>query len=113
MWAPGVPAWEDVTVLDRRTMSRPAFVARLVRAAPRYDVTVINGAARFHDLYQDLVAALLLARRRTPPPLVVAETAWDVGSAPLSDRLGLRRFGLGTVTRLAVRALDGPHVTYC
>src|SRR3954454_7631998 len=113
MWAPGVPAWEDVTVLDRRMMSRAAFVARLVREAPRYDATIINGAARFHDLYQDLVAAMLLARRRRPPPIVVAETAWDVGSAPLSRKLGMAGLGLGTVTRAAVRARDGRHVTYC
>src|SRR4051812_38740145 len=112
MWAPGVPAWEDVAVLDRRTMPRPAFVARLVREAPRYDATVINGAARFHDLYQDLVAGVLLARRRRPPPIVVAETAWDTGSAPLSKRLGIEGFGLGGVTRLGVRAFDGDHVTY-
>src|SRR4051794_17133642 len=112
MWAPGVPAWEDVTVLDRRTMSRPAFVARLVREAPRYDATVVNGAARFHDLYQDLVAAMLLARRRRPPPIVVAETAWDVGSAPLNNLLGRRGLGLGGAARLGVRALDGDHVTY-
>jgi glycosyltransferase involved in cell wall biosynthesis len=102
-----------VTVLDRRTMSRPRFVGRLVREAPRYDVTVVNGAARFHDLYQDLVAAVLLARRRRPPPIVVAETAWDVGSAPLSERLGIEGFGLGGIARLGVRALDGAHVTYC
>jgi glycosyltransferase involved in cell wall biosynthesis len=44
---------------------------------------------------------------------VIAETAWDLGSAPLSERLGVRGFGLGGVVRAAVRALDGPHVTYC
>ena len=113
LWAPGDPSWNDVTVLDRRTMSKPRFVGRLARAAPRFDVTVINGAARFHDLYQDLVAGVILARRRNPPPLVVAETAWDLGSAPLSERLGIAGFGLGRFTRLGVRALDGDHVTYC
>jgi glycosyltransferase involved in cell wall biosynthesis len=113
MWAPGVPAWSDVTVLDRRTMSKPRFVARLVRAAPHFDATIVNGAARFHDLYQDLIAAVLLARRRRPPPIVVAETAWDLGSAPLSERLGIGAFGLAGFARLGVRALDGDHVTYC
>ena len=113
LWAPGDPSWRDVTVLDRRTMPRARFVARLVRLAPRYDVTVVNGAARFHDLYQDLVAAAVLARRRRPPPIVVAETAWDLGSAPLSERLGIKGFRLRSVARLGVRALDGPHVTYC
>src|SRR5439155_10621829 len=113
LWAPGDPSWRDVTVLDRRTMPRARFVARLVRLAPRYDVTVVNGAARFHDLYQDLVAAAVLARRRRPPPIVVAETAWDSGSAPLSERLGSAGCRLRSVARLGVRALDGPHVTYC
>src|SRR4051812_41057652 len=100
MWAPGVPAWRDVTVLDRRAMSRMQHMARLVRAAPRYDATVLNGSARFHDLYHDLVAAILLARRRHPPRIVMAETAWDLGSAPLSERLGLEGFGLAPVARL-------------
>jgi glycosyltransferase involved in cell wall biosynthesis len=113
LWAPGDPSWTDVSVIDRRTMSKARFVGRLVREAPRFDVTVVNGAARFHDLYQDLIGAALLARIRRPPPIVVAETAWDVGSAPLSELFGIQRFGLGGLTRLAVRALDGPHVTYC
>jgi hypothetical protein len=113
LWAPGDPAWADVTVLDRRAMSRPAFVARLVREAPGYDVVVVNGASRFHDLYQDLVGALMLGLRRNPPPIVVAEVAWDVGSAPLGRRLGIDGWSLGPAVRLAVRALDGPHVTYC
>jgi glycosyltransferase involved in cell wall biosynthesis len=94
-------------------MSKPRFVGRLVRAAARFDVTVVNGAARFHDLYQDLVAGVMLARQRNPPPIVVAETAWDLGSAPLSERLGIEGFGLGRVAQLGVRALDGDHVTYC
>jgi hypothetical protein len=113
LWAPGDPSWTDVTVLDRRTMSRPGLVVRLVRAAPRYDATVVNGAARFHDLYQDLVAAALRARRRRPPPIVVAETAWDLGSAPLSERLGFGGLRLAGAARRGVAAMDGDHVTYC
>jgi hypothetical protein len=113
LWAPGDPAWADVTVLDRREMSRPRFLARLLREAPRYDAVVVNGASRFHDLYQDLVGAMLVGLRRNPPPIVVAEVAWDIGSAPLSRRLRIDGLSLGPVVRLAVRALDGPHVTYC
>jgi hypothetical protein len=94
-------------------MSKPRFVGSLVRAAPHFDVTVVNGAARFRDLYQDLVAAALLARARRPPSIVVAETAWDLGSAPLGERLGVEGARLGALARAGVRALDGPHVTYC
>jgi hypothetical protein len=113
LWAPGDPSWADVTVLDRREMSRPHFLARLVRDAKRYDVLVVNGASRFHDLYQDLVGALLVGLRRNPPPIVIAEVAWDLGSAPLSRRLGLDGLSMGPIVRLAVRAVDGRHVTYC
>ena len=88
-------------------------MARLLRAAPRFDATILNGAARFHDLYHDLTAAVLLARRRRPPQIVMAETAWDLGSAPLSERFGVDGFGFPSVARLGVRALDGEHVTYC
>jgi hypothetical protein len=73
----------------------------------------LNGSARFHELYHDLVAAILLARRRRPPQIVMAETAWDLGSAPLSERFGVDSFGFASAARLGVRALDGEHVTYC
>jgi len=102
-----------VSILDRRTLSKPRFVGRLVREAPRYDATVINGAARFDDLYQDLVAAAVLAHRRRPPALVIAETAWDLGSAPLSERLGHDGLGMSGMVKRAVARLDGEHVTYC
>jgi hypothetical protein len=113
MWAPGVPAWSDVTVLDRREMSRAAHMARLLRAAPRFDATILNGAARYHDLYHDLIAAVVLGQRRRPPQIVMAETAWDLGSAPLSARFGSGGFGFERFVRLGVRSLDGEHVTYC
>ena len=88
-------------------------MARLLRMAPRYDAVILNGSARFHDLYHDLVAAILLGRRRRPPRIVMAETAWDLGSAPISRLLGKEDFGFERVARLGVRALDGEHVTYC
>jgi hypothetical protein len=113
MWAPGVPAWHDVTVVDPRTMSKPRFVGRVVRAGPRFDAAVISGASRFHDLYRDLVAGILLGLRRRPPAIVVAETAWDLGSAPLSKLIGFEGLALPSVALLGVRALDGDHVTYC
>jgi hypothetical protein len=94
-------------------MSKPRFIGRVVRAAPHFDVTIINGASRFHDLYRDLLVALFTACRRRPPPIVVAEAAWDLGSAPLSGMVGLDRFGLRSAVTLGVRALDGAHVTYC
>lgn len=117
MWAPGVPAWSDVTVIDPRTMSKPRFVANVVRAAPRFDAAIINGSARFHDLYRDLIAGVLIGRRRQPTPIVVAEVAWDLGSAPLSEKLGVggKLGGFASFAgfaRAGVRALDGDHVTY-
>ena len=88
-------------------------MARLLRMAPRFDATILNGAARFHDLYHDLIAAILLGGRRRPPQIVMAETAWDLGSAPLSRLFGIDGFRFASVARSGVKALDGEHVTYC
>lgn len=109
LWAPGVEAWRDVTVVDRRVHSRLGLVRRVAREARTHDAVILNGSARFHERYQDPIAAALLARRRDPPALVMAETAWDVGSAPL----GRGRLRPEAAVRAAVRAIDGPHVTYC
>ena len=112
LWAPGIEAWRDVRVIDRREHHRLAIGYLVLREARRHDALVLNGAARFDELYQDLFAAMALARLRRPPAVVMAETAWDVGSAKLARLAGREGFAFGGAVRAGVRALDGPHVTY-
>jgi glycosyltransferase involved in cell wall biosynthesis len=112
-WAPGVEAWRDVTVIDRREHSWPAFVGRVTRAARRHDVVVLDGSARFRDRYRDLAAAALIARGRQPTPVVMAEAAWDEGSGELARVLRRPGLRLARAAHAAVRLVDGDHVTYC
>jgi glycosyltransferase involved in cell wall biosynthesis len=113
LWAPGDPAWSDVEVIDPRDRSWLGEVRAVLSAARRNQVVVLNGASRFHERYRDIAIAIGIARMRRPPAVVVAETAWDLGSAELRRGSDRRRLRLGGVVRAAVRALDGPHVTYC
>ena len=113
LWAPGDPSWADVEVIDPRERGWWAQVMAVLRAARTADVVVLNGTSRFHARYRDFVIAAVLARWRRPPAVVFAETAWDLGSTALVQRMGILGSRLASVIRATVRALDGPHVTYC
>ena len=65
LWAPGVPAWEDVDVIDPRRHARPTMALRVARAAGRYDAMVLNGNARYDDLL--LGAKIVVAALRPAP----------------------------------------------
>lgn len=113
LWAPGVPAWQDVEVIDRRELSWLSFVANVASAARRCDALVLDGSSRFHDRYRDLVVAAWVARMRRPPAVIIAEAAWDLTSAELRRLPLVPDTVWGTLVKRAVRAIDGDHVTYC
>lgn len=103
---------ERVEMLDRREIPPAALVRRLVQAGGRHPGLILLGAAGFEARYADLVAAAILARRRDPPKLVISDATWELGSAALR-RLLPGNPSLERPARAAIRALDGPHVTYC
>jgi len=87
-----------VDTLDRSSMSRARLIRRLVAESRACGAVVLDGHAT-----EDLLAAIAIARRRRPPWVIVTESTWALGDRWL-DR---------TATRLALRALNGPHVRYC
>jgi glycosyl transferase family 1 len=103
---------ERVEMLDRREIPPAALVRRIVEAGGRLPGLILLGAAGFQARYADLVAAAILARRREPPRIVISDATWQVGSAALR-RLLPGSPSLERPARAAIRALDGPHVTYC
>lgn len=104
--------WADrVTMVDRSRLSAARATARLVAGGAQGRGLVLQGSAGFDARYVDLLAAMAVARLRRPPPLVLSECTWEPGSAALARRLPLVG-GRGTA-RLAVRAMDGDHVTFC
>ena len=91
------PSWRcRVDVLEPGL--RPfRHVRRIVEAADRYRVLVLDGFDR-----ADLVAAAIVARRRRPPTVLVLDPTWKSGDS-LAER---------AATRAGVRFIDGAHVTY-
>lgn len=95
------PRWMDaVEVLDVEALSPPAQLRALMRAARSHRVVVLNGslAGRVQPL-----AAVAMGRLRRPPRVILTDCTWKAGTPPLSSR----------ARRLALRGLDGPHVSYC
>jgi hypothetical protein len=103
-YLPQRPSWAArVAMLDRRRHSPVKLLARLVRTAARYDAVVVNGAAGASGYYVDLIAAGVIGRLRGGPVVVLTGCHWKAGTSTLIRRL----------RRAAIRAVDGPSVTYC
>jgi hypothetical protein len=104
-------------MLDRRTRPAHRLVRQIVTAGRRGQRLILLGSAGFNARYADLVAATLLARSRRPPHIVISDATWELGSASLARFLPVGRALAGStlerVSRAAVQALDGSHVTYC
>ena len=110
----GVP-WDDRTELaDRRGVSLPRHLARLVGRAHEYDVVVLHGALGARDRYVDLLGALALRFGRRPrPAIVIVESTWEVGSRSLAARWKALSKLLPLVARAAIKLIDRPDVIYC
>lgn len=95
------PAWmAAVDVVD--VEGRPALeqARALIRAARTHRVLVLNGSLT--GRVQPMVA-VAISRMRRPPRVLLTDCTWKAGEPPVDRR----------VRRAAVRALDGPHMTYC
>jgi len=89
-----------VDVLDVAGLSAPAQLRALLRAARTHRVLVLNGSL---DGRIQPLAAVAIGRLAHPPRIILTDCTWKAGEPP---------FGRA-VRRAALKALDGPHVTYC
>jgi hypothetical protein len=78
--------------------SAPTRLRRILAAAGEHKPIVLDGFSRI-----DTVAAALLVQSRRKAPVVMTDCTWKTGKSA-TDR---------ALTRLGVRALDGPHTTFC
>jgi hypothetical protein len=103
---PGREAWAShCERIDPATVSPTALLRRLVGEATRYRALIVDGSVGPRDLYLEPLAALAVRRRpgKARTPIVLVECQWKMGGSRV-DR---------AVTRLGLRALDGPGVAYC
>lgn len=103
---PGREAWASrCERIDPSTTSRRALLRRLVGEAARHRALIVDGSVGPRDLYLEPLAALAVRRRPggAETPIVLVECQWKMGGSRIDRAL----------TRLGLRALDGPRVAYC
>lgn len=93
---PRRPQWNArVEVIDPRAEPRARAMRRLVAAAGRADVMVLDGSIGIRARNPDLPVAALVGLRRSRPPVVMAEANWkaDAGARRLLRRAGMKAIG--------------------
>lgn len=112
--APDDPAWNSsVEVLDpaRHLLH---WLRDFWRLSKSRQAVVVRGTVDFHELYRDLLGIALLKLRRTRPRVVVSDATIEPGSRKVMARLPARVAPvLPALSRLLIRAADGPHVRWC
>lgn len=103
---PGREAWASrCERIDPASLAPPALLRRLVGDAARHRALIVDGSVGPRDLYLEPLAALAVRRRPggRQTPIVLVECQWKTGGSRIDRAL----------TRLGLRALDGPRVAYC
>lgn len=75
-------------------------------------ILILNGSVGRQQRYRDLIFAILLKFQRHPPPVLIQDATWEPGSEALAKEFPFLKHWLPRLARLAISALDGPHVRY-
>jgi hypothetical protein len=108
------PTWNDYVedYLPRNAGSLHDHRTMLKLAKDR-KVLILNGSVGRRQLYRDLIFAILLKRfAHPPPPVLIQDATWEPGSEALEREFPFLRRLLPKLARLAISAVDGPHVRY-
>lgn len=98
---PNRPLWmKAMDVIDVEGLSPAAQLRALLAVARSHRVLVLNGSL---DGRVQPMAAVAIGRLPRRPRIVLTDCTWKAGDPPVDRR----------VRQAALRALDGPHVTYC
>ncbi len=115
IWAHDDATWERlVEVIDWR--EHPLLLGWLrafLRSARGREAVVLRGTVTWRERYRDLIGAVALKLRGRPPLVVISDATIEPGSRALAARLGLLGRLLPALSRLLIRAVDGPHVRWC
>ncbi len=117
LWADDTdPNWAAcVEVIDWRDhRGLISWLRAFVPASRGRHAVILRGTVTLQERYRDLVGAVALKLVRGRPPLVVVSDATiEPGSRALARRLGPLAPLLPALSRLLIRAADGPHVRWC
>jgi hypothetical protein len=85
----------------------------LLKMAKGRKMLILNGSVGRRQRYRDLLFAILLKlSTRHPPPVLMQDATWEPASEALSSEFPFLKKLVPKLARLAIRALDGPHMRY-
>jgi glycosyltransferase involved in cell wall biosynthesis len=84
----------------------------LLKLAKDRQVLILCGSVGRRQRYRDLVFAILLKLLPRPPRVLIHDATWEPGSEALAREFPFLAQFLPRMARLAIAALDGPHVRY-
>lgn len=87
-------------------------LVELWREARGRQALVLRGSVSMHEWYRDLVFALALKHWRRRPRTLITDATWEPTSRKIASRAPWLEPFLPRIARLAIKALDGPHVHY-
>lgn len=90
----------------------PRDYLRLLRLSKNRKILILNGSVGRRQLYRDLVFALILKLTRKPPLVLMQDATWEPGSEALEAEFPILKKVIPKLARLAISALDGPHMRY-
>lgn len=84
----------------------------LLRLSKGRKILILNGSVGRRQRYRDLVFAIILKFMRNPPPVLMQDATWAQGSESLEAQFPILKKIMPRLARMAIAALDGPHVKY-
>jgi hypothetical protein len=84
----------------------------LLELAKGRQVLILCGSVGRRHRYRDLIFAILLKVLSRPPRVLIHDATWELGSESLSREFPFLKSFLPKLARIAIGALDGPHVRY-
>jgi hypothetical protein len=84
----------------------------LLKLSKDRKVLILCGSVGRRQRYRDLIFAILLKLFSRPPPVLIHDATWEQGSESLAREYPFLMKFLPRIARMAIAALDGPHVRY-
>ena len=107
------PVWnryvEDYLPPDAGSLRDHLAMLKLARGRK---VLLLNGSVGRRQRYRDLIFAILLKLSLRRTPVLIQDATWEPHSESLTARFPFLRPLIPTLARMAIAAVDGPHVRY-
>jgi hypothetical protein len=112
--APGDPYWNSLVEVMPAEMSLRSWLRDFRHLARGKRAFILRGTVNASDRYRDILAAIMLRATRRRVPVIISDATIEPGSRTIADQLPrVLRPVVPLMSRLLIRAADGPHVTWC